>query len=408
MKYLFLITLFLFLFSSVYADWETIFDGSEFGSSTNYNYPAGFQYRYKIISADCNGDIIFAPPMPDGLGWYAYYWQLANAGQVWPTKQPPPVLNTWINFSPGSYWHYWDAGEVIIQRLVGNSPIRITVPVNDGSSAPIPSGTYIDIQPGATWSVQAEATGGTPPYHWTASTTGSCSDSGALTVVCPSNLTAGNSFAAHLAVIDSSVNHTAIDIYFRVSGGGGGGELTVTAPDSMEVETGGSADYQAAATGGTSPYTWSSDNSLPWVMLSSDGAISILSAPDVTEDTEFTFTLTVTDSNGESDTVEIPITVTVAGGGGDDGEITLPELKFWDELKKKIMPQFGSITDDDILIDFIVSTPVKDFPFYFSMAESSNPAVMVLRDDIRPKLRLFFGLVLVIIFIIALCRILKK
>ena len=148
---------------------------------------------------------------------------------------------------------------------------------------------------------------------------------------------------------------------------------------------------------------------MPWVSLSSDGSISIASAPDVTEDTEFSFSLTVTDANDSTDTVEVTITVTVGGGGDNtDGELTFPELKSLADLKKKLLPTFTDPSDGDILIDIDVPTGLKTFKIYFSMASTDFAPAVYFRDTIRPLLRLLFGLVLVLLFVVAVCRIFKK
>ena len=394
--------LYLLLFFLPFCGWT--FEASYTGNSSNFvgttnnmlcvgTLPAG-SYHFVCNTPDQYYSLCVTDGAFPGQTSYEYFCGWGSSATADRTYDHTMYIYVYMYATSGSYSF----------NVTGSTGLEITSPTNDGAYAPSQSSQY-DVTAGQVWTCQLAASGGTPPYSWYAA--GNSTISGTTMTVHVPNSSVDTAFGEGLTCSDSAGHQVSISLLFKITTGNSN-ELTITAPDSIEVESGGSVDSHGAATGGTQPYTWSSDGALPWVSLSSDGTISITNAPEVTEDTEFSFMLTVTDSNDESDTVEVPITVTVGGGGEDDSEIDLPELKFWKELKKKIMPEFGSITDDDILINFTVSTPVKDFPFYFSMAESDNPAVMVLRDDIRPKLRLFFGLVLVIIFIVALCRILKK
>lgn len=179
--------------------------------------------------------------------------------------------------------------------------IVIGVGLTVTTPATLPGGTV-----GVAYSVSLQASGGTSPYSWIASSGSppaglSVSRNGLLSGV----PTAAGSFSFTVQVTDN-VGHQAT------------APLTITVAPALVITTstlaggtvGGTYSQPLTATGGTPPYKWSlvTGTLPPLVGLSPDGSITGTTTTAGT----FTFTVLVTDSDGVTQTKQLSIIV--AGG----------------------------------------------------------------------------------------------
>lgn len=98
--------------------------------------------------------------------------------------------------------------------------------------------------------------------------------------------------------------------------GGGTGTLTVTDPGAQSTAVGGTVSLQLAATGGTSPYTWTATGLPAGLTASSAGKIT----GKPTTAGSSTVKVTAKDAKGATATGSFGWTVTSGGGGGCTGQ----------------------------------------------------------------------------------------
>jgi hypothetical protein len=167
------------------------------------------------------------------------------------------------------------------------------------TTSPLPAGST-----GTPYSVQFQATAGTPPYTWSLAT-GALP--GGLTLDSAGNLTgtptASGSFRFTIQVTDAAKNSAAgvFDLTIARS-------LIIT-PATLPDATLGTAYTQSlTATGGTAPYTFTLDSgSLPGgITLDATGAL----AGTPTAAGQFSFTVRATDSGGVTGTIAYQLKVT--------------------------------------------------------------------------------------------------
>jgi uncharacterized protein (TIGR03437 family) len=216
-------------------------------------------------------------------------------------------VNT-AGLSAGSY-----TGSVTVYSADSNGAQVVPVSLTITSSPPVitttslPAGTV-----GTFYNQTVVATGGVMPYTWSIS-------SGAL----PPGLTLGAStgtisgtpttapgspFNFTIKVTDSASNTATQPLSIAITS-----DVTVTTASLPNGEAG--APYTTttlAATGGTSPYSWtvSAGTLPPGLTLSTAGTVS--GTPSTTSGSPFTFTVLVTDSLGN--TGSKPFTVTISAG----------------------------------------------------------------------------------------------
>ena len=199
---------------------------------------------------------------------------------------------------------------------------RFTIVVAQGSQSNISvsiSPSSATVNAGATQQFNATVSGtSNVAVNWT-TTTGKISTTGLLTAPTGStSLTVtARSVADPSKMASASVTVT--------SGGGGGGSPTITTTSVPDATSGDPYSASLAATGGTTPYTWSiSSGSLPsgLSLSSSTGAITGTTSKTGT----FSFTAKVTDSASKTGTAPLSLNVASQTSGGFDGPAELPRI----------------------------------------------------------------------------------
>lgn len=174
------------------------------------------------------------------------------------------------------------------------------------TTSPLPQGTA-----GQPYSVQFAATGGTPPYFWTAtglpsgwnlSTSGLLSAPGTSVVV-------GN-YAFDITCKDTPGLADTDNFTVQINPSG----LSITTTSPLPPGTAGQAySQQFAASGGVSPYTWGATG-LPSGWIMSTGGLLSASAGNVVAGT-YNFTVSVTDSFTPANVASAPFSVTIVAAG---------------------------------------------------------------------------------------------
>jgi hypothetical protein len=196
-------------------------------------------------------------------------------------------------------------GSVLIQVLNPNNLrsnsllLTITGSALTISTASLPGGTV-----GTAYTSTLAATGGVPPYTWTA--TGSLPAGLALsgTGVLSGTPSAGGSFTIGVKVTDSQGVTATKSLPLSVTG------VAITTAATLPNGTASLPYSQTlSVTSGSAPYTWSTGASLPpGLSLSAAGVIS--GTPSVAG--SFSFTIAVTDSGGQSATQTFTVTINPA------------------------------------------------------------------------------------------------
>ena len=173
----------------------------------------------------------------------------------------------------------------------GNSATTLTV-------APPPLAITTSSFPGATegkaYSAQFAATGGTPPYSWSATGLGSGLVLSAAGVISGTPV-AGSAGAITFQATVTDADGTTQTSGFTVPVASSTNQLTITSPDVLP-DAGAGLTYNTAltATGGTPPYVWSETSVGLGLTLSSSGSVNgTMSTP-----AKLGFTGQVTDSRG--------------------------------------------------------------------------------------------------------------
>jgi hypothetical protein len=171
-------------------------------------------------------------------------------------------------------------------------------------------------QTGTAYSATLSATGGTTPYSWSVS---SGSLPAGLTLSTSGHIsgtptTAGTS-SFTVKVTDSSSPAQTATASLSITITASVTPVQITTSSLPDGETGSSYSTTLAASGGTTPYTWSiSSGSLPaGLTLSSSGQIS--GTPTATGTSSFTVQVTDSSSPAQSATANLSITITSASSG---------------------------------------------------------------------------------------------
>jgi len=190
------------------------------------------------------------------------------------------------------------------------------------STAPIISTTSVpDSEVGVAYSQTLAATGGTIPYAWSIA-------SGTL----PDGL--GLDFSTGL-ISGTPTTDGTFPFTIRVTDSGGGtatADLSITINTAPIISTtsvphgwlwvGVAYSQTLAATGGTTPYTWSiASGTLP-DGLSLDSSSGVISGTPISPGT-WDFTVQVSDSGGGTATATFTIQVTVSGGGTPTADLSI-------------------------------------------------------------------------------------
>jgi uncharacterized protein (TIGR03437 family) len=185
----------------------------------------------------------------------------------------------------------------------GSSTVSLTVappPLVITSSSMLPGGME-----GKAYSTQLTATGGTPPYTWTATGLSAgltINSSGVVSGTPPSGSAGSVAFQATVQDADGTTQTAS----FSVPVASGANQLTINTPSVLPA-AGASLPYSATltASGGRPPYTWSETSVGLGLGLSSGGVLSGTAPPPTT----IGFTGQVTDAAGA--TVSKAFTLTV-------------------------------------------------------------------------------------------------
>ena len=189
------------------------------------------------------------------------------------------------------------------------------------SANPIPSG-----QQGVHYGFQFRGTGGVRPYRWLCDNlpagftlnreTGyiECSAPNAGTYTFDLTLSGDLSGTGGANLVNQQFT-------LVINGGSGGAPLSITTPATLPAGVEGSAYQQAlAATGGTSPYTWSATNVPAGFVLGTSGVLT--APPTALVAGTYTFDATAQDSLSASDTRTFSLTISAAPAstpGGSSG-----------------------------------------------------------------------------------------
>ena len=175
-----------------------------------------------------------------------------------------------------------------------NESLTITPTLAITTSATLPAGTV-----GTAYSQALAATGGTTPYTWTTTTTGGQTGlPGGVTLsgsTLSGNPTASGTFTFNIKVTDSATSPASV---LQAESLTITPKLAITTPATLPSGTVGTGYSQAlAATGGTTPYTWTTTTTggqtgLPGGVTLSSGTLTGTPTASGT----FTFNIKVTDS----------------------------------------------------------------------------------------------------------------
>ncbi len=193
----------------------------------------------------------------------------------------------------------------------------VTPPVTISTSS-LPGGTV-----SSAYSSTLAATGGTTPYIWSLSAGSlpaglSLSSSGVIS----GTPTAAGTVSFTVRVADSSAPAKTATANLRIAVAAAVTPVTISTSSLPGGTVSSAYSSTLAATGGTTPYSWSlSAGSLPaGLALSGSGVLS--GTPTVAGTSSFT--IKVTDSNAQSDTVNLSLAITVATGGGGATVVLCP------------------------------------------------------------------------------------
>lgn len=172
--------------------------------------------------------------------------------------------------------------------------IHVTAAILKITTASLGNGTV-----GSAYSASLAATGGVPPYTWTASGLPAGLSITAAGVISGTPTTAGT-FSVSVTVTDSAGTKASQSYSVTIASG-----LTVTTASLGTATVGTSYSASLAASGGVPPYSWTATGLPPGLSASASGAIS--GTP--TTAGSYTAGVTVTDSQGSKATASLALTV---------------------------------------------------------------------------------------------------
>jgi Putative Ig domain len=271
---------------------------------------------------------ITTPSLPNGQVGVVYNCTLQAAGgtppYVWTLVSAIPDTGNWLACSgagvlsgtPGT-----SEAETVTVRVQDSSPVHLQTQATYGftvnpsqalqitTASPLPQATV-----GSAYSQTLTATGGTTPYTWSllsaAPNTGNWLSINATGHVLGTPGTAEVESLTAQVLDSSAIQQSAQKTFSLTVQSGGGGPLTILTTSPLPTATVGSVySTTMAATGGTTPYTWSIVSDAPdtgsWLSINAGG---ILSGTPGTVETE-TVVIKVTDAvpNSAQGTFTLPV-----------------------------------------------------------------------------------------------------
>jgi hypothetical protein len=202
--------------------------------------------------------------------------------------------------------------EVIVNGTVGGKTYQepAATPLQISTTSPLPGATV-----GTSYSQSLSAQGGTAPYTWVQTTTSlptglTLSASGVIS----GTPTTAQSSTFSVTVTDAKGATDSETFSLTVSTGSTGSTLQITTTTLSNGTPGVAYSQTLAASGGTSPYSWSlSSGVLPsgYTLATTTGIIS----GTTTATGSYSFSVTVKDSAGATSTSQFTLTVQTATGG---------------------------------------------------------------------------------------------
>jgi large repetitive protein len=245
-------------------------------------------------------------PLAAGTPGSPYSLQFVASGGTAPYTWTATSLPSWLSLSasgllqgtPPSAGSFTFA-VTVTDASSHSTTVSFMLPVNSalsiGNTSPLAAGTT-----GSPYSLQFTASGGSAPYTWTATSLPSwltLSASGLLQGTPPN----AGSFNFSVTVTDSLSHTSSVAFTLPVNS-----TVTISNPSTLPGATvSTSYSLQFAASGGTTPYTWSATSLPSWLTLSAGGALS--GTPPVTG--PVSFSVTVTDSLSHTSTRSFTLAV---------------------------------------------------------------------------------------------------
>ncbi|MDI3297628.1 MAG: putative Ig domain-containing protein [Bacillota bacterium] len=291
-----------------------------------------------VAPAQAGGPQITTTTLPTAVRGQPYSAPLQATGGQPPYTWSAPSLSWGLSIDPAT-------GEIsgeVSQDAPGQITFSVSVSDTAGQTGyatltiPVLSGLAITTtslpagEVGQPYSAQLEATGGQPPYTWSAT---SLPDG--LSVDPSSGLITGTPAAAGIYQVQAAVSDTAgqqAEAAFTLVVSQTTSTNPVQQPTSLTITTTALQDAtvgepysaQLQAAGGTPPYTWTAPYGLPFAWMQLDASGSISGTPDVAG--SGTVTVQVTDSAGQTAVASLPFTVVAGAGNNSSPIITLPYL----------------------------------------------------------------------------------
>jgi hypothetical protein len=275
-------------------------------ASDSQNPPATAQQSFTITVGPA--PLTITPTLPAGQAGTPYTGSFSATGGVGPY--------TWSGTTSGGL-SLSSLGVVTgTPALPGTITIAVTVTDSNGATA---NGTFtVSIAPptlaittlslpagtaSTLYSASLGATGGTPPYTWSATGLPAGVTVSSLGAIAGTPGTAGT-FGVNATVTDAAGTTASAALSMVVNPA----PLLITSTTIPPVTIGGTLSAQFVATGGTPPYTWSATGLPSGVNLASDGTLS--GAP--TTPGTYPITVTVTDANATKQTATATLNLVAA------------------------------------------------------------------------------------------------
>src|SRR5581483_191166 len=280
------------------------------------------------------GHLTVSGNMPNATAQTAYNTVVSVSGgsapyqfsTIWGTLPPGLTLNATTGtisgtpVMPGTYDFSVKATDVP-KNDSGDHRFTIVVAQsnqNNNISVAI-SPTSATVNAGSTQQFSATVTGtSNVAVHWK-TTAGSITTNGLVSV--PASGVSSLTVTA-MSIADPTKTASAV---VTVTSGGGNGNPSITTTSVPDATSGSAYSSTLAATGGTTPFTWSiSSGSLPsgLTLSSSTGTIS----GTTSKTGAFSFTAKVTDAASKSDTQALTLNVSTQNTSGFDGPAELPRI----------------------------------------------------------------------------------